>query len=348
MEAFPQPFVAVPFNELLFGGRMVDPNLDPGTVYQYNFGVQRELGQGMVGKLSYIGSRGYHLTNSIAINNVPADILPDGRKFKPAGRARANPLWDRISMHISAANSWYNSFKAEVEKRFGSGRGTLSDMRFKWAYTFARSIDLGSALQGSAQGNGSRIQDPQNLPEGKGLSAFDIRHNLAFNFSYLLPKPFTGGVGTRLFNDWTINGFLAANTGMPNGIVTGFGSNTRGSRPDLCPGGNNNPVLGGPDQYFDPLQFCLQPDGFFGNLGRNTMIGPGLVNFDFSLEKGISLSERLNLKFRAEFFNLLNRANFGVSNRRIFTRSARQGSAGRISNVVTSAREIQFGLRLEF
>lgn len=354
-DSFPRPFGAINLSNLIFSGRGVDPNIDPATVFQYNLGIQRELGQGTVLKLTYIGSRGYDLANGIDLNLRPAEILADGRKFRPAGTPFANPDWSRVFAVHSQADAWYNSFKFELEKRLGSGAGILQSLRFKWAYSYARSIDTASALQGTAAQNSPNFpQDSLNVAAEKALSAFDIRHNVAFNFSYYLPRAFSSGLGARFFNDWIVNGVLQTNSGFPVTVNAGYNvsrdlSGGASDRPDLAPGASSNPVLGGPDRYFDPLSFTLQPDGFYGNLGRNTLIGPGLVNFDFSVEKDISLSERHKLQFRAESFNLFNRANFGLPAKGIFNSGrGRIGSAGRIQKTVTSSRQIQFGLRFEF
>lgn len=108
-------------------------------------------------------------------------------------------------------------------------------------------------------------------------------------------------------------------------------------------------MLGGPDRYFDPSSLELPPAGFYGDVGRNTVIGPDLSTLDFSLSKTFSFWEERSLVFRAEFFNVLSHANFGIPRNRIFnSRDRIPGSVGRISNTVTSARQIQFGLKFIF
>jgi hypothetical protein len=109
--------------------------------------------------------------------------------------------------------------------------------------------------------------------------------------------------------------------------------------------------LGGADQYFDPTAFVLQPSRYFGNLGRNTVTGPGLATWDFSLGKSfpVPLNEESKIEFRAEFFNLLNHANFSFPALNVFNAdTTRIGSAGRISQTATSARQVQLGLRFLF
>ena len=121
-------------------------------------------------------------------------------------------------------------------------------------------------------------------------------------------------------------------------------------RPDLRPGANNNPVLGGPDRYYDPNAFVLQPAGFFGNLGRSTVIGPGVANVDIGLVKETPFREGRAVQFRAELFNAFNRANFGAPVQVVFGNASGlpAGNAGRITSTATTSRQIQFALKFVF
>jgi hypothetical protein len=110
-------------------------------------------------------------------------------------------------------------------------------------------------------------------------------------------------------------------------------------------------ILGRPSQWFNPNAFVAPSNipsnlGLYGNLGRDTLIGPALGTGDFSLLKDTALRERLNLQFRAEIFNLLNRANFNTANLITFTPSAVSGTAGAITSTSTTSRQVQFGLKL--
>jgi hypothetical protein len=108
--------------------------------------------------------------------------------------------------------------------------------------------------------------------------------------------------------------------------------------------------VGTPDRYFDPCSFEPQPLGFFGNLGRNTLIGPGLAQIDLTVNKNFQIQEGRELQFRAEFFNLANRPNFATPNGLgLFDNSGRlSSSAGIITETTTSSRQIQFGLKYTF
>ena len=132
---------------------------------------------------------------------------------------------------------------------------------------------------------------------------------------------------------------------------------------NLIPGGDNNPVLGGPDQYFDISQFvpsvcqgsriCKAGDpdyqpGYFGTLGGGTLTSPGVATLDFSLIKNFGITETHKIQFRAEFFNLFNRPNFGSPEQTVFTNEVLNADAGRINSTRGSARQIQLGLRYSF
>jgi len=119
--------------------------------------------------------------------------------------------------------------------------------------------------------------------------------------------------------------------------------NGRQEKPDLVAGADHNPVLGGPDQYFDSSAFVTPPSNTLGNVGRSTLIGPGVANVDLSFAKNTAVGEYVNVQFRAEFFNIFNRANFALPNVGIDS-----ASAGRIEETVLTNRQIQFGLRVEF
>jgi hypothetical protein len=110
-------------------------------------------------------------------------------------------------------------------------------------------------------------------------------------------------------------------------------------------------ILGNPGQWFNPNAFLAPANvaanlGFYGNVGRDTLIGPGLATWDFSALKDTRIRERLSLEFRAEIFNLLNRANFNTPNGVAFTPSGVSPTAGAITSTSTTSRQVQFGLKL--
>ena len=194
----------------------------------------------------------------------------------------------------------------------------------------------------------------------RGLSAFHVKHNLTFNWTYDLPfgKKLTGLAGV-LVKGWQLNNITAIRSGVPFTVRLGFNrsgnlnttSFSANERPNLKAGASNNPVLGGPDRYFDVSAFELPAANTRGTLGRNTLIGPGLVGVDASVGKSFALGETRSLMFRAEVFNLPNHPNFAVPTGQIaFTnaQSAVAPTAGRITSTVTTSRQIQLGLKLTF
>ena len=119
-------------------------------------------------------------------------------------------------------------------------------------------------------------------------------------------------------------------------------------RPFVNPNFTGNVIEGTPNQWFNPAAFLAPPNnsGFFGNLGRDTLTGPGLATWDFAVHKDTRLHERLNLQFRAEFFNILNRANFNTPNAVTFTPTGVSPTAGLITSTATSSRQVQLSLKM--
>jgi hypothetical protein len=250
-------------------------------------------------------------------------------------------------------------------RRFSRG------LQFQAAYTWSRFIEISSGTWNFARNATAGLRDPDDPRGDRGLASNDIRHLFSSNVTYDLPFGNNlSAVPRAVVGGWQINTVLRLNTGLPFTITNGFSRSRNGEpsggadRPNLVPGANNNPTsevssgcagvaagtpVGTPDRYFDPCVFELQEAGTYGNLGKGTVIGPGLVNVDLSLSKTFDFSERSNLQFRAEFFNLFNRPNFGEFAQTAFTGSIRRnGSAGRVTDTLTTSRQIQFGLRLSF
>jgi hypothetical protein len=202
----------------------------------------------------------------------------------------------------------------------------------------------------------------------------DIRNNFVSNVTFDFPRTSLTGLGGALANGWQVNGIMTLSDGHAfrlrdtNTAQTRAMRATVGLRPNLIPGGDNDPVLGGPDMYYDITQFVTsvcrgsrdteggcragQPDyqiGYFGNLGENTLTGPGLATFDFSLNKDFQLAEGKRLQFRSEFFNLFNRVNFYLPDDRPFLNNGtRNPAAATITRTRTTARQVQFGLTFLF
>ena len=362
--SFPQPFAGgVDISNLLPDMYGVDENIDVPTAFHFNLGVQHQLTDSLVAKVAYAGSTGYHLLGAIVTNVRVPEVLPDGRRHYSLDAPPANPNHSRGRGEwlTSYANSSYNSVQFEIEQRFTRG------LRYKAAFTVSKSIDNTSNTQNSqARNSPSRLLDPVDTANNRALSGFDLRRMFTSNFTYETPALSSLGAASWILGDWQLNGIISVTDGNPFTIRSGInssqnGQSSFGDRPNLVSGRDNNPVLGGPDQYFDPTAFFLLPEtaarevgevGFYGTLGRNTVTSPGFANFDFSLSKIFrtpQISEDAQVQLKFDFFNIFNRANFHLPRTNLFRSGLRRrGSAGRISTTANANRQIQLGLRISF
>jgi hypothetical protein len=329
-------------------GRLDALKFEPQNPYtmQYNFSLQRQLGEQTVLSLSYVGQRGIHLVRLVDANQALPEILADGRKFFPAGSVERNPNFTGIRYKVTDAQSFYNALQAGIERRLSRG------LQLRTNYVYAKNIDDGS-ITITQGGDNDMTQDPDDRKAERGLSNYDLRHYFVTYLTYDVPA--LGGP-SWLGRGWQLNAISALASGNPFSVLVGFDrarakfqAGTSPQRPDLASGSSNNPTLGGPDRYFDPTAFLLPQAGFYGNLGRNTLIGPGLFNVDLSVNKRFQLSEGVSLQFRTEMFNSVNHPNFAIpSQRTVFSSSGPVGSVGRITSTLTSARQLQLGIKLVF
>jgi len=363
-------------------GLFYQPNPKLPTRYQWSLDVEHEIVTGTTVSVAYVGSRSNHLqfnpnnTNLFPPTCWPASCADNDSFFfpaiNPATTSRVNRNFASIQQHIWGGVASYHSLQTNVTRRFGKG------LQYQGSYTFSRNIDTAGSTFGTVIAlNSGNIPNPYNMRSEKGLSGIDPRHQFSSNFTYDLPLARNShGVVKVLLAQWQTNMILTARGGLPFEIQSGYSSlglgrsrsgsgNPPGDRPDVAPGFSNNPTqgttagcagvpagqqLGTPTRYYDPCAFVLPAAGTFGNLGKNTLIGPGLFDLDFALKKQFDLTERANLQFRAEFFNILNHPNFGNMVTTIFSggSGARNGSAAQILNTATDSRQMQFALRVSF
>jgi hypothetical protein len=344
--------------------RPVQFDLENPRVHVFNVNVQRELPGRTAVTVGYAGSRGLHLLRSGDVNLAqPTGTTPDGRPFIAAGTPRMNPAFSTIELKSSDGESWYNAFILEVRRRWVGGLGLQS------SYTLSKSEDTTQASTFFSDAtNGTTSALPEFIPGyNKGRSDFDIRHNWVLSFTYALPGNGLGGPTRAVLGGWHLSGIWTMRSGPP---LTVFVTTNRSrsqwnpsrgpgigqDRPDYAPGyGPHNAVLGRPEGWFDPNAFVLQPAGTFGTTGRGDFTGPNLRTLDMALVKTVAWSPfggGGRLELRVEGFNMLNRANFGIPELRAFagtqTGEAPLATFGRISNTVTSARQLQIGARLSF
>lgn len=317
---------------------------------QFNASVQRALGTNTSVTAAYVGSRGVHLQREVLVNPPTPVVQADGGLFFPNGAPRLNPAFGNIFLRKQDGGSQYNSIQLKVERRFSRG------LQLQSSYTFGRSIDDTSTSHGATDyGLIQVVQNPYDVHADRGLSNFNVSRVFTTNFTYEIPHVRSGGAAmVRLLGGWQVAGILNMASGSPFFPIVGFDianlkPTNNATRPDLVPGRSSNPVNpGNPDQYFDPTSFSLPQSGHLGNLGRNTLVGPGRVTVDGVLSRKFAFGARA-LELRAEGFNLFNRANFSnPSQIVVFDAAGPVKSAGRITSTATTSRQIQFGVKAIF
>jgi hypothetical protein len=358
--SFPVPFqtgnVAPPLPALTFG----TDYLIHKTPYmmQYNLNIQRQVFNGSVLTVGYVGSRGVDLLSFRDYNPPVPVTLPNGQlQFgNPAtgiSYQRINPAFGSLVLTNPGSSSHYNSLQMSWNNRFGSHFiGNLS-------YVYSHCTDGAYTYGGLGGNNGtSSWTNPYDGTRERGTCGFDIRHNLSLNVVYVLPFR-----GNRLVEGWQVSGIELWRTGVPMSVGVGYDrgllSNAfSAQRPDVIAGCD---VTAGqaPAHWFNKSCFTLPAPGTVGNLGKNTITAPGYVSTDFSLSKDTKIFERLNTQFRAEIFNIFNHANYGIPALNAFTAvngtiGAPTGSlgnaanAGQITTIVGTSRQIQLALKFLF
>ncbi|PYS37820.1 MAG: hypothetical protein DMG14_19960 [Acidobacteria bacterium] len=367
----PSLMKAPPLTEVISYG--LQYNMKDPTKIGYNLSIQRQVASQTAVTVAYAGSHSYHQLNGNNGNNALPSEIRNGRKYFAPNSPRRNPNIGQIQFWVTPeGSSQYHSLQVGLNRRFASG------LQLQGSYTYAKNTNNADGVFGRYLDISSTVpQDPDDWRSDWGLAGIDIRNYFSFNYTYDLPfaRNRTGAAG-KFLGGWQMNGILTLADGTPVTITTGFNRSRNGAtgqqisdRPDLLPGFSNNPVkgvskgcpgvpadakLGTPDMYFDPCAFALPEAGFYGNLGRNTVIGPGLANFDFALVKNISFLEAKSVQFRAEAFNVFNHPNFARPGAltepiRLFNPSGeRVASAATIRNTLTDSRQIQFGLKFTF
>ena len=328
-------------------------------VMNWNLNIQQQLAKNLVATIAYVGSHGVHQPFQIQDANIvlPTSLTPAGYSWPtPMGSGtRVNPTAGQITALLWNGSSVYDALQIHVIRQM------TKTLQFGASYTFGKSIDTSSA---SVVGD-QFLNSVQNLPWfnaslNRGLSDFDIRHNAVFNAIWQLPGP-RDQSGVRWFvSGWQIGGIYQISSGVPftpkiGGDPLGLKTSYPFDFPDRIFGPSCESAVnpGDPVNYIKTQCFSFpNPATRIGNAGRNSLIGPGLSSFDFSLSKNNHvkrISETFNIQFRAEFFNLLNHTNFEppVANNTLFgANGAAVTTAGLITRTSTSSRQIQFALKL--
>ncbi|MGO9271292.1 MAG: carboxypeptidase regulatory-like domain-containing protein [Terriglobia bacterium] len=287
--------------------------------------------------------------------------VPAGSFFIPAGAPKANPALANTWTWFSLGDSSYNALQVDANHRFSQG------LSLRGVYTWSKALDDGDSLNQTAAANAPGLaSNPFNLSADWGPATYDVRNMGVVSALYELPfgrgKAVASGLEgwtQALVSGWSVDSIVTAQAGFPFTPQLSYNPSNNGDtrnpvRPFMNPDFTGPVILGKPAQWFNPGAFIAPPStgGFYGNLGRDTFTGPGLATWDFSVLKDTSLREGLRLQFRAEIFNLLNRANFNTPNLIVFTPptatnpTGLSGTAGAITSTSTTARQVQFGLKL--
>ena len=342
----------------------VQPDLATPAVVTYSFTIEHQITPSTIASIGYVGSRGYHELLSIDAN-VPVPTIcpgapcpagyPSGISYYAPNAPLANPNLANTTHWFSWGNSRYDGLQLMLNRHFSR------DLQFRAAYTFSKSLDEGSSLANAISGTTNAFtMNPLQPHWDYGRSSFDTRHSLSVNTTYDLPfgrQPAKGSLAfaNKLISNWQVNAIASVQSGLPFSPQLGFNPTNDGDsrnpiRPSWNPAFTGSVISGGPKQYYDPNAFIVPLNGTYGNVGRDTLEGPGLAELDFSAAKRIILTERVSLQFRSEFFNVLNHTNFNSPNPIVFTAATGGPSptAGVITSTTTTSRQIQFGLKLQW
>jgi hypothetical protein len=358
-------------------------NQNPGRSYtmNWNLNIQREIVPGLTATVGYVGSHGIRLPWKWQDQNMVLPKLTSAGYLWPfpvGSGKKLNPNVGGISSEDYDSNSSYNGLQAGITKKMGHG------VQAQGSYTWGKCIDT-SSNSTAADTYTNTLRDPPffDLQARRGLCDYNVAHVFVGNFIWQAPTPkFGEAVVDYILGGWQLGAIATTRTGTPftlimSGDTLGQKSSDPTNFPDRVPGpGCSNPTNPGSVSYLKvncftppiaPASFAsvCQPAApsvaavipntcmnLFGDNGRNSIIGPGLFTFDFSVFKNNyvpKISESFNIQFRAEFFNIFNRANFQspLNNKTIFNNTGvLVGAAGQIDSTTTTARQIQLGLKI--
>ncbi|HMC59286.1 MAG TPA: hypothetical protein VKJ01_08855, partial [Candidatus Solibacter sp.] len=322
--------------------RAGNPDAPSTYVQQWSAGIQRELPLGMFVEADYVGTKSTHLNTLRNFNQPINGVVP-------------YPNFGQIEYRDPLGNAVYHGLDFTLERRFKAG------LAFRAAYTRSKSID-NTAEHLSAYGSNSFGQNGRDFKSWRGLSDFDVPQRLVFSYVYELPfgkgKPLASrGVLSYLLGGFQTSGamtlasgrpftiFAASNNssidiGLQQALANVIGSPVMPQTVNCWFYASKNPGcngVSGTDAFATPAA------GVFGNEGRNTLRGPGTKVFDFSLGRNFAITERAQLQFRWEVFNLTNTVQFALPNSNISG-----GTPGVITALAGDPRLMQFALRLKF
>jgi hypothetical protein len=359
----------------------VQPDIATPAVISYSLRVEQQIAPQTSLTIGYVGWHGYHQIQSEDMNEPIPAYTAAGQAYYPS-TALANPNLANTTSWVSGGTGLYNALEVDVRRSYANG------VQLRGNYTWSKNLDNGSAWNTSVSGNTPAfIAFPLEPKLDWGPAATDVRQAASINGSYDLPfgtnrhffRHSSTAVGV-LADDWTVSGILAVQGGFPFSPQLGYNAPGNGDsrnpiRPSWNPSFNGALYPRKVGEYFNPNAF-IQPTvsipngsggntiyGTYGNAKRDSLVGPGLSELDFSATKNAHITERLALQFRAEFFNILNHTNLLTPNEVVYssaptitssggvqtlTPSAISPTAGVVTATSTTSRQIQFGAKLEF
>ncbi|MEO8367761.1 MAG: TonB-dependent receptor [Candidatus Solibacter sp.] len=314
---------------------------------QWTLSVQQKLPGAFVLQTAYVGSNGHKLFGRSFINTI--DPLTGSRPY---------PTYSNVDTKWNQGNSSMQSLQVSMNRSFRSG--------FQWQTQYMYSHNISD---NSGAGEGQNIMISNCRQCDRGDADWDVRHTLTANGIYNLPlgrgrKYASAGLAGRLLEGWNVSGLGMARTGLPfnvtvnrstadlpDGVVTTPGKAAPPQRPDVVAGQNMYAANPSANGWLNAAAFRLPAKGTWGNLPRSALRGPDFWQTDIAAGKKTRISERHEVEFRAELFNLFNRAQYGAPNANLSNLT----TFGTITSVVNSSptgfggpRQIQLMLRYNF
>ncbi len=328
-----------PSNAPLAGVTSQDWNPQTPVYDQWNVDLEYELPGQIVISPAYVGTKGTHLQVLRDLNQIATPQPSFDQALAPY------PQYGTFTSITNSGSSTYHAFQLKAEKRTSHGLYFLS------AFTFSKAIND----QPEICCNSPWPQDSYNIRAEKGLADFDNRKRWVNSVDYELPvgkgRRFLnrGGVPDAILGGWHVGGIISFRSGFPFSPQIGFDPSNTGS-PGLQRSnqiGNGHLPNPSPNLWFNVNDFPVPncPNGCFGDAGKNILEGPGATMADLSARKFFSVTERVNLEFRGEFFNAFNHAVFSQPDPFI---TDGPGAVGVITSTVIPQRQIQFALKLHF
>lgn len=342
----------------------MDPNSPSQYIEQWSTSIEKSLGQNMTVEVGYLGSHGVHLQRAHLINNAPPGPGPIGprRPFPkidfvpgttlPAGVTYVAPATgcpngqmcfpvSTINLLEDTAQSWYDAGYVNVRRRYQHGLTFLAN--YTWSKNLSNAPDFRSPMFEAAI-----PQNNNDLAAEKGPSC-DVRHRFALSAVYSIPGMGSGWANAASKN-WQLSTVYQVQTGFPFTISV-FGdtanSGTALGENPIRANLTGQPVFGAGThtaaEWFNTAAFATPAPFTFGDVGRNSVYGPGMQTMDLAVSREFAIAERMKFQFRGEFFNALNHTNLGTPDRFVNTQQF-----GTITEATTPGRQIQLSARLSF